>query len=102
MLLPTKGESVAHGVLNRPTRTKLSRQQITGFWGAWAGWNLDGMDPVIYALVPKSCTHGTASEVWLHAGRITARLALREWCYQPRRENLALHFPAGSSLGEGQ
>jgi MFS family permease len=32
-------------------RTKLSRQQITGFWGAWLGWTLDGMDSVIYALV---------------------------------------------------
>ncbi len=31
--------------------TKLSRQQITGFWGAWFGWTLDGMDSVIYALV---------------------------------------------------
>jgi len=36
---------------NRPMHTKLSRQQITGFWGAWAGWTLDGMDSVIYALV---------------------------------------------------
>jgi hypothetical protein len=33
------------------THTKLSRQQITGFWGAWVGWTLDGMDSVIYALV---------------------------------------------------
>jgi hypothetical protein len=32
-------------------RTKLSRQQLTGFWGAWAGWTLDGMDSLIYALV---------------------------------------------------
>ncbi len=32
-------------------RTKLNRQQITGFWAAWAGWLLDGMDSVIYALV---------------------------------------------------
>jgi MFS family permease len=32
-------------------KTKLSRQQITGFWGAWSGWTLDGMDSVIYALV---------------------------------------------------
>jgi MFS family permease len=32
-------------------RTKLSRQQVVGFWGAWAGWTLDGMDSVIYALV---------------------------------------------------
>jgi MFS family permease len=33
------------------THTKLNRQQITGFWGAWTGWTLDGMDSVIYALV---------------------------------------------------
>jgi MFS family permease len=32
-------------------RTKLNRQQIAGFWAAWAGWMLDGMDSVIYALV---------------------------------------------------
>ena len=37
--------------VTRATRTQLSRQQITGFWGAWAGWTLDGMDSVIYALV---------------------------------------------------
>jgi len=33
------------------TRTKLTRQQIAGFWAAWTGWLLDGMDSVIYALV---------------------------------------------------
>ena len=33
------------------TRTKLSRQQIVGFWAAWSGWTLDGMDSFIYALV---------------------------------------------------
>ena len=33
------------------SRTKLNRSQITGFWAAWAGWTLDGMDSVIYALV---------------------------------------------------
>jgi MFS family permease len=32
-------------------RTPLNRQQIVGFWAAWAGWLLDGMDSVIYALV---------------------------------------------------
>src|SRR5271165_885741 len=32
------------------TRTKLNRSQITGFWGAWTGWTLDGMDSVIFAL----------------------------------------------------
>ncbi|MGN6579398.1 MAG: MFS transporter [Bordetella sp.] len=35
----------------RARRTPLTRAQITGFWGAWAGWTLDGMDSVIYALV---------------------------------------------------
>ena len=45
---------MANEVVNRPqpaVHTKLSRQQITGFWGAWTGWTLDGMDSVIYALV---------------------------------------------------
>jgi MFS family permease len=32
-------------------KTPLSLQQITGFWAAWAGWMLDGMDSFIYALV---------------------------------------------------
>jgi hypothetical protein len=32
-------------------RTPLNRQQILGFWAAWFGWMLDGMDSVIYALV---------------------------------------------------
>ena len=35
----------------RAGRTPLNRQQIIGFWAAWAGWLLDGMDSVIYALV---------------------------------------------------
>ncbi|HEX3866528.1 MAG TPA: MFS transporter [Gemmatimonadaceae bacterium] len=33
------------------TRTKLTSQQVVGFWASWAGWLLDGMDSVIYALV---------------------------------------------------
>src|SRR5271155_4108995 len=32
-------------------RTPLSRKQVVGFWAAWFGWMLDGMDSVIYALV---------------------------------------------------
>ena len=31
--------------------TPLTRNQIRGFWAAWAGWTLDGMDSFIYALV---------------------------------------------------
>lgn len=33
------------------SKTRLNRNQIIGFWSAWAGWMLDGMDSVIYALV---------------------------------------------------
>ncbi len=32
-------------------KTPLNRDQIIGFWSAWAGWMLDGMDSFIYALV---------------------------------------------------
>ncbi len=32
-------------------KTPLSRDQIVGFWAAWGGWTLDGMDSVIYALI---------------------------------------------------
>jgi MFS family permease len=31
--------------------TRLTSNQIRGFWAAWAGWTLDGMDSFIYALV---------------------------------------------------
>ena len=47
-------QAVADQVVNGLVPTKLSRQQIVGFWGAWAGWTLDGMDSVIYALVLSS------------------------------------------------
>ena len=33
------------------TVSKLTRNQVLGFWAAWAGWALDGMDSFIYALV---------------------------------------------------
>ena len=31
--------------------TTLNANQIKGFWAAWGGWCLDGMDAFIYALV---------------------------------------------------
>jgi MFS family permease len=69
------------------TRTKLTRQQIIGFWGAWAGWTLDGMDSVIYALVlspaltellPRSGISATPAHVGL-AGSILFALFLCGW-----------------------
>jgi MFS family permease len=74
--------------VSRPAvRTKLNRQQITGFWGAWAGWTLDGMDSVIYALVlspaltellPKSGYKATAANVGF-AGSTLFALFLVGW-----------------------
>jgi MFS family permease len=31
--------------------TPLNKNQVRGFWAAWAGWALDGMDSFIYSLV---------------------------------------------------
>ncbi|MDQ2946035.1 MAG: MFS transporter, partial [Acidobacteriota bacterium] len=31
--------------------SELTPNQVRGFWAAWAGWALDGMDSFIYALV---------------------------------------------------
>src|SRR6202047_4109231 len=87
MLLPTREKSVALGVANLPIRSKLSRQQITGFWGAWAGWTLDGMDSVIYALVlspalmellPRSGFEATPANVGF-AGSILFAIFLVGW-----------------------
>ncbi len=70
-----------------PKRTKLTRQQITGFWAAWGGWTLDGMDSFIYALVlapaltellPKSGIANTPGNVGL-AGSILFALFLIGW-----------------------
>src|SRR5579863_6376028 len=68
-------------------RSKLSRGQITGFWAAWTGWTLDGMDSFIYALVlspaltellPKSGMDGSPANVGL-VGSILFALFLVGW-----------------------
>src|SRR5437762_3213706 len=68
-------------------RTPLNRNQIVGFWGAWAGWTLDGMDSFIYALVlapaltellPKSGFAATPGNVGL-AGSILFAVFLTGW-----------------------
>jgi len=69
------------------TRTKLDRSQIVGFWAAWMGWTLDGMDSVIYALVlspalnellPKSGIKATPATVG-YAGSVLFALFLVGW-----------------------
>jgi MFS family permease len=68
-------------------KTPLSRQQIIGFWAAWSGWMLDGMDSVIYALVlgtaltellPRSGIEATPGNIGF-AGSIMFALFLVGW-----------------------
>src|ERR1700677_3870241 len=68
-------------------RTPLNRSQIAGFWGAWTGWTLDGVDSFIFALVvtpaltellPRSGYAATSANVGL-AGSILFALFLVGW-----------------------
>jgi MFS family permease len=68
-------------------RTPLNRQQIVGFWAAWFGWMLDGMDSVIYALVlgpaltellPRSGMEATPANVG-YVGSLMFGLFLVGW-----------------------
>src|SRR5215831_412959 len=68
-------------------KTKLNRQQIVGFWAAWTGWLLDGMDSVIYALVlapaltellPRSGIEATPAKVGF-VGSILFAMFLVGW-----------------------
>ncbi|RQH08880.1 MFS transporter [Paraburkholderia dinghuensis] len=79
--------SVTEVVGRTSGKTPLNRSQIAGFWGAWAGWTLDGMDSFIYALVltpaltellPRSGYAATPSNIGL-AGSILFALFLVGW-----------------------
>jgi MFS family permease len=59
----------------------LTRNQIRGFWAAWGGWTLDGMDSFIYALVlvpslrellPRSGMAATKGNVGVYGGLLFA------------------------------
>ena len=61
--------------------TKLTTNQIRGFWAAWGGWALDGMDSFIYALVlvpamhellPNSGIPATTANVGYYGGLLFA------------------------------
>jgi hypothetical protein len=61
--------------------TPLNRQQIVGFWAAWFGWMLDGMDSVIYALVLGPRSNGAAAAPWryrIHGGVVLPRHVRRQ------------------------
>src|SRR6266446_3247968 len=59
----------------------LNRNQIRGFWAAWGGWALDGMDSFIFALVlapamrellPRSGIPGTPANVAYYGSALFA------------------------------
>jgi MFS family permease len=70
-----------------PAHTPLTTNQIRGFWAAWGGWALDGMDSFIYSLVlapaltellPRSGIAATAGNVGYY-GSVLFALFLIGW-----------------------
>jgi MFS family permease len=67
------------------TKVPLNRNQIRGFWAAWGGWALDGMDSFIYALVlvpslrdllPRSGIPATKGNIGFYGGLLFALFLL--------------------------
>jgi MFS family permease len=65
----------------------LTSAQLRGFWAAWSGWTLDGMDSFIFALVlapaltellPKSGMDGSPSQV-VFVGSVLFAVFLAGW-----------------------
>jgi len=78
---------MAHLATTRPNQPflvppkSLSRNQVRGFWAAWGGWTLDGMDSFIYALVlvpslrellPRSGIAATKANIGYYGGLLFA------------------------------
>ncbi|HEY7292311.1 MAG TPA: MFS transporter [Vicinamibacterales bacterium] len=68
-------------------RTSLTTNQIRGFWAAWGGWALDGMDSFIYSLVlvpaltellPRSGIQATGGNIGFY-GSVLFALFLIGW-----------------------
>jgi MFS family permease len=62
-------------------KSRLTGNQVRGFWAAWGGWALDGMDSFIYALVlvpalrellPRSGIPATTANLGLYGGLLFA------------------------------
>lgn len=81
-------------------RTRLTSNQIRGFWAAWGGWALDGMDSFIYALVltpaltellPRSGIAATPGNVGYY-GSVLFALFLIGWGLAMAWGPIADHF----------
>ena len=80
-------DTVAAAAPATRTLTKLNSNQIKGFWAAWGGWTLDGMDAFIYALVlvpaltellPRSGVEATGGNIGYY-GSVLQALFLLGW-----------------------
>src|SRR6266566_9688454 len=78
---------VLTGAPSSKPRTKLNPNQVRGFWAAWGGWALDGMDASIYAIVlvpalrellPRSGIAATPGNV-VYYGSVLLALFLFGW-----------------------
>jgi MFS family permease len=67
--------------LTKPVKPRLTRNQVRGFWAAWGGWALDGMDSFIYAMVlvpalrdllPRSGIPATTASIGFYGGLLFA------------------------------
>lgn len=82
-----KGDETVVAAPTKVVRTPLTQGQRRGFWAAWSGWTLDGMDAFIYALVlspaltellPKSGMSGAPANV-AFCGSVLFALFLVGW-----------------------
>ena len=82
-----KGDEIVASAPTKVVRTRLTQGQRRGFWAAWSGWTLDGMDAFIYALVlspaltellPKSGMNGAPANV-AFCGSVLFALFLVGW-----------------------
>ena len=78
---------MTHVAARTGSPTRLTPNQIRGFWAAWGGWALDGMDSFIYSLVlvpaltellPRSGIEATAGNVGFY-GSVLFALFLIGW-----------------------
>jgi MFS family permease len=79
IVTPTMTLESSNGAVS--PRVPLTGNQIRGFWAAWGGWTLDGMDSFIYALVllpslrellPRSGIAATKGNIGYYGGLLFA------------------------------
>src|SRR5579863_5829031 len=77
-----RGASVTTASVELPRiKSRLNGNQVRGFWAAWGGWTMDGMDSFIYSLVlvpalrdllPRSGIAATTASVGFYGGLLFA------------------------------